>query len=228
MSLSSWLVETAPVLSDQIADATDRAIRTAVQMRGPAIAAAGDQLRAASPRADPARIVDAAVARKAWTLAGTGAVSALPAVLPGPGTVAEIGAALGDISLLTAAHVEIVLLAAHLYGRPLSDHEGRRLDVLMVLGLDTGVVKLKRGGRVEALGAVHGADDLRGTAVDGLATRISARLAIQVTARLARRKAHIILGREIPVLGIGLAATYNLRSTRNLGDSAVRYYRHIA
>jgi hypothetical protein len=38
----------------------------------------------------------------------------------------------------------------------------------------------------------------------------------------------VILGREIPVLGIGLAAGYNLRSTRSLGDTAVRFFRHVA
>jgi len=49
-----------------------------------------------------------------------------------------------------------------------------------------------------------------------------------VTGRLARRRAHIILGREIPLLGIGLAAGYNLRSTRGLGGEAARFFRHIA
>jgi hypothetical protein len=38
----------------------------------------------------------------------------------------------------------------------------------------------------------------------------------------------VILGRAIPVLGLGLAAGYNLLSTRRLGDTAVRYFRHIA
>jgi hypothetical protein len=227
VGITQRLVEAAPLLAEQVAGATDRAIRTAVQLRGPAIAAAGDGLRAAHPGRDPRDLVRSAAAQRSWVLAGTGAASALPAVLPGPGTVAEIGAALGDVSLLTATHVDIILLGAHLYGRPLTDHEGRRLDVLMVLGLDTGVVRLRRGGAVEAMGAVHRADELRGRAADGLARTISARLAIQVTGRLARRRAHIILGREIPVLGIGLAAGYNLRSTRHLGDAAVSYFRHI-
>ena len=70
-------------------------------------------------------------------------------MLPGPGTAAEIGAALGDITLLTAAQVELILLAAHLYGRPLTDQDARLLDVLLVLGLDVGAVKLqpRRRGR---------------------------------------------------------------------------------
>ena len=132
------------------------------------------------------------------------------------------------MTFLTGAQVELVLLAAHLFGRPLSDHDGRLLDVLLVLGIDVGAVKLKRGGVVQAMGASYRPEELGGAREDALAGRVSARLAVQVTGRLARRRAHIILGREIPVLGLGLAAGYNLLSTRRLGDTAVRYFRHIA
>jgi uncharacterized protein (DUF697 family) len=226
MGLSSKLG--LPLLIDRVAAGTDRAIHTVVERRGPAIAATGDRMAAAHPGADPAQLVHTAVNHRSWQLAGTGAVSALPAVMAGPGTVVEIGAALGDVSLLTAAQVELILLAAHLFGRPLTDHDARRLDVLMVLGIDVGVVKLRRGGAVEALGVSYRTDQLRGAAAGGLAATISGRLAIQVTGRLARRRAHVVLGREIPLLGIGLAAGYNMHSTRRLGDTAVRFFRHIA
>ena len=215
-------------LAERLSTTTDRAIRTVVQHRGPAIAASGDALRAASPGADASRLVHEAVQRRSWHLAGTGAASALPAVIPGPGTAAEVGAALGDVTLLTAAQVELVLLAAHLFGRPLSDHDARLLDVFLVLGIDVGAVKLKRGGVVQAMGTSYRPGELRGAPEDALAARISGRLALQVTGRLARRRAHIILGREIPLLGIGLAAGYNMVSTRRLGDTAVRYFRHVA
>lgn len=214
-------------LAERLASTTDRAIRTVVAHRGPAIAVSGDALRAASPGADPGELVEAAVRRRSWHLAGTGAASALPAVLPGPGTMAEVGAALGDVTLLTGAQVELVLLAAHLFGRPLSDHDARLLDVLLVLGIDVGAVKLKRGGVIQAMGASYRPDELRGASEDALAGRVSGRLAVQVTGRLARRRVHVILGREIPIVGLGLAAGYNLLSTRRLGDTAVRYFRHI-
>ena len=93
-------------LAARLASSTDRAIRTVVMHRGPAIAASGDALRAASPGADPGELVAAAVRRRSWHLAGTGAASALPAVLPGPGTAAEVGAALGDVTFLTGAQVD--------------------------------------------------------------------------------------------------------------------------
>jgi hypothetical protein len=215
-------------LSERLATTTDRAIRTVVKHRGGAAAASGESLRAEFPGTDPTRLVHTAFARRSWHLAGTGAASAIPAVVPGPGTIAEISAALGDVALLTAAQVELILVAAHLFDRPLADQDARLLDVLLVLGLDVGAVKLRRGGIVETMGIRYRPGELQGARAETLSAGVSGRLALQVTGRLARRRAHIILGREIPLLGIGLAAGYNLRSTRGLGDEAARFFRHIA
>ena len=46
--------------------------------------------------------------------------------------------------------------------------------------------------------------------------------------KLARRRAYVLLGREVPVIGIGLAAGYNLWSTRKLGKAARAYFHHVA
>jgi hypothetical protein len=160
-------------------------------------------------------------------VAGSGAVSALPAVLPGPGTVAELGAALGDVSYLTVTQVELVLLVAHLYGRDLGEPDARRLDVLVALGVEAGVVELRRDGSVELGGARYRPDQLRGPAATRLAHTVNGRLAAQVAARLARRRAHVVLGRELPLLGIGIAAGYNLWSTRRVGSAAIEYLEHV-
>ena len=155
-------------------------------------------------------------------------MSAMPATLPGIGTAVEVGAALGDASLLTVSQAELVLLIAHLHGRPLADVQGRRLDVFMAMGVEAGVVDLHRSGAVRVMGREYADAELRGEAGSKLAARISRRLAGQVAGRLARRRAHVILGREVPVVGIGLAAGYNLWSTRKLGGAARAYFRHVA
>jgi uncharacterized protein (DUF697 family) len=215
-------------LADRLAGATDAAIALAVERRGPAIARSAERLRAAHPGASAHRLARTAVNDRLRHVAATGAASALPAILPGPGTAAEIGAAIGDVSFLTYAQVELVLLLAHLYGRSLDDHAARRLDVLMAMGVEAGLVRLRRDGSVEVAGQRYSADALRGSAEDRLAQRVNRRLARQVVGRLARRRAHIILGREIPVLGIGLAAGYNAWSTRKLGHAAAEYFEHLA
>jgi len=75
-------------LSERLTTTTDRAIRTVVKHRGPAIAASGDALRATYPGSDPARLLRIAAARRSWHLAGTGAAS-----VPGPGTSAGMALA---------------------------------------------------------------------------------------------------------------------------------------
>ena len=214
-------------VADRLAAATERGIAIVVERRGPAVARAAERLRAERPGAGPEELSRVAIARAARRAAGTGAVSALPAVLPGPGTAVEIGAAIGDASLLTVAQAELALTIAHLHGLPLDDLEARRLDVLMAMGVEAGVVDLRRDGSVRVLGTTYSRDELGRAAGGGLAARVSRRLATQVVARLARRRAHVLLGRELPVLGLGVAAGYNLWSTRTLGRAALRYCRHI-
>jgi uncharacterized protein (DUF697 family) len=216
------------MLADRLVDASDGAIRSVIRRRGPAVVTAVEALRREHPGRSPERLAHAAVTRRAARLAGSGALSALPAMLPGPGTAVEVGAALGDVSLLTAAQVELVLQIAHIYGRPPDDHDARRLDVLMVHGMDVGAVRLRRGGAVEAMGVTYRREELHGTPADALSRLIAGRLAAEVAVRLARRRAHVILGREIPLIGIGVAAGYNLQSTRAIGRGAVRYFEHIA
>jgi len=215
-------------LSERLAGATERAITTVVDKRGNAVVRAAERLRAEHPGASPDELSRIAVARSGRRVAGTGAVSALPATLPGAGSVVEVGAALGDASLLTVAQTELVLLLAHLYGRPVDDVEARRLDVLMAMGVEAGVVDLRRDGTVRVMGTAHRDGELSGEAGAKLAKRISRRLAAQVAAKLARRRAYVLLGREVPVLGVGLAAGYNFWSTRKLGRAARDYFHHVS
>jgi hypothetical protein len=215
-------------LSERLAGATERAIATVVERRGAAVVRAAERLRAEHPGRPPAELARIAVAHSAKRVAGTGAVSALPATIPGAGTVVEVGAALGDASLLTVTQTELVLLLAHLYGRPVTDVEARRLDVLMAMGVEAGVVDLRRNGTIRVMGTIHRDGELSGEAGAKLAKRISRRLAAQVAGKLARRRAYIILGREVPLVGIGLAAGYNLWSTRKLGHAARSYFQHVS
>jgi hypothetical protein len=215
-------------LAERLAGTTERGIATVVERRGPAVVRAAERLRAEHPGSSPAELAKIAVARSGRRVAGSGAVSALPATLPGAGTVVEVGAAIGDASLLTLAQTELVLLLAHLYQRPLDDIDARRLDVLMAMGVEAGVVDLRRDGGIRVMGTTYRDGELSGEAGAQLAKRITRRLAAQVAGKLARRRAYVLLGREVPVLGIGLAAGYNLWSTRKLGKAARDYFHHVA
>lgn len=215
-------------LSRSLTRATEVALQGVIVRRAGAIerSAAGWQRR--HPHLNRSRLARVVAARRAVHVAGTGAVSAVPAILPGPGTTAEVSAALGDLALLTAAQIELVLLIGCFYDRPLADQEARRLDVMMAMGVDSGLVKLTRGGGVKFAGQAIPADQFGAGSIDTLAEQVSRKLATQVATRLARRRAHVIIGREIPLLGIAIAAGYNLWSTRGIGRAAVRYFEHIS
>ena len=215
-------------LSDRLAGTTERAITAVVERRGPAVVRAAERLQAAHPGWSPSEISRHAIAQSSRRVAGTGAVSALPAVIPGFGTVAEVGAAVGDASLLTVAQTELVLLVAHLHGRPITDVEARKLDVLMAMGVEAGVVDLRKNGVVRVMGRIHRDGELADEAGARLARPISRRLAAVVVAKIARRRAYVLLGREVPIVGIGIAAGYNLWSTRRVGHAARRYFNHVS
>ena len=215
-------------LSERLAGATARENTTVLEPSGGAVVRAAERLRAEHPGLSPSELSGVAIARAGRRVAGTGAVSALPATLPGAGTVVELGAALGDASLLTVAQTELVLLLAHLHGRPVTDVDARRLDVLMAMGVEAGVVDLRRNGVVRVMGTTHRDGELSGEAGAKLAKRITRRLAAQVAGKLARRRAYVLLGREVPIVGIGLAAGYNLWSTRKLGNAARAYFHHVS
>jgi hypothetical protein len=226
MGLASNLALDA--LSDRLAGTTERAITAVVERRGPAVARAAERLRAEHPGRSPSEISRHAISQTSKRVAGTGAVSALPAVIPGFGTVAEVGAAVGDASLLTVAQTELVLLVAHLHGRPVADVEARKLDVLLAMGVEAGVVDLRRNGVVRVMGRTHRDGELADEAGARLARPISRRLAAVVVAKIARRRAYVLLGREVPIVGIGIAAGYNLWSTRRVGHAAHRYFQHVS
>lgn len=215
-------------LSERLAGTTERAITTVVERRGPAVVRAAERLRAEHPGRPPSELAHVAIARSGKRSAGTGAVSALPATLPGVGTAVEVGAALGDASLLTVAQTELVLLLGHLYGRPVHDVEARRLDVLMAMGVEAGVVDLRRNGVVRVMGKAYRDGELSGEAGSRVAKPISRRLAAVAVGKLARRRAYVLLGREVPVIGIGIAAGYNFWSTRRVGHAARRYFHHVS
>lgn len=214
-------------LVDRFAVMTERAVELVVARRADSVRARAARLRAVHPHVSRSDLAHRAIVKSGRVLAGSGAVSAIPALLPGPGTAIEVGAAISDISLLTSAQAELILLIAILYGHTLDDQEARRLDVLLVLGMDAGLVKLRRDGSLKIRGTQYTREEIRHAGSTGLAARINRRLAQQVLARVARRRAFVLLGREVPLLGIAVAAGYNHRSTRKIGAAAIRYFEHI-
>ena len=152
-----------------------------------------DRLRAEHPGRAPAELARLAIARTGKHVAGTGAVSALPATIPGRGDRRRRSARRWATRRSSPSpRPSSCCSLAHLYGRPVTDVEARRLDVLMAMGVEAGVVDLRRNGVVRVMGTIHRDGELSGAAgVAGSPGRISRRLAAQVAGKLARRRAYV-------------------------------------
>jgi len=203
--------------ADHLADHTERAIDEVIRMRSGPIARDVDEQRAVSPEKgeDFARSL---VYRRCAVSAASGAVTSLPAVVPGAGSVAGFGLALADSAAQTYAQVTLILAIARAYGLDLDDRAARRADVLAVLGIEAEVVSLQRDGSLK----VHDEN------VDpkALSAGVNRNIASEVVKRVAKRRVRTLLGKELPFgIGVAIGAGSNFRTMRRVGRTAMEYYR---
>ena len=172
---------------------------------------------------EPAALERALIRERARRGGAAGLASGLPSLVVGPGTVLEIAAAFGDAAAVTYAEVSMILAIAHLRGYDLADVESRRLDVLLTLGIEGGVVKIEDGELSSDAGRLDPAvlEDLP----DEIVGRINRRLADRVTMKFARRRAAMIGGRMMPFgIGVAVAGIEDFRSVGSVGKSARAYF----
>lgn len=212
-------------LADRLAGATRTAIEQVVRTRGPAIAADADLFRLEHPELTGASLDRAYIRERARKLGGAGLVTGLPSVVPTIGTAVEIAAAATDAAALTYGQVSLVLGLSHLHGRDVTDLEGRRLDVLMVLGLDAGIVErdeavLKAAGHEIPLSSLSRKD-----LPDAVVGRLNRAVGERVVRRIANRRAKSLLARLLPFgLGVVVAGTTDYRAASSVGKAAQTYF----
>lgn len=210
-------------LSARFANITRGSIDTVVRTRAVAIAADVDVFRLQRRNLAGAPLERAFIRARARRGGATGFVSGLPSVVVGPGTVVEVAAAFADAAAVTYNEVSLILAIAYMRGRDLTDVESRRLDVLLTLGLQAGVVVLKDGEfRSEGQSLdPHGLDDLPEDVVGA----INRELADRVVMKFARHHAAVLAGRLMP-LGIGatMAGVEDFRSVGSVGRAARKFY----
>jgi uncharacterized protein (DUF697 family) len=213
----------ADELAARLADHTEEAIDLVVRTRGAAIQASVEVERLRHPQLTPRELADKLVHEKTKLVAGTGAASALPGAFPGVGSAVEIGAAVADAALLVYNQVAMVLAVACVYGRDLRDFEARKLDVLLAFAMEAGVA-VPAGKTIEVLGERVTLGVLPREAV----ARVNRRIGGEVVKRIGRRRAKVILGREIPLgIGVAIGAGFNYAATRRMGRAAIKYFETI-
>ena len=214
------LSKAADELAMRLADQTEQAIDTVVRLRASAIQAAVEVERLQNPQLSERELAEHLVHEKTKLVATTGAISALPGAFPGAGSAVEIGAAVADAAVLVYNQVAMVLAVACAYGRDLRDFEARKLDVLLIFGMLAGLA-VPAGKTVEVLGERVTLGVLPRETV----AKVNRRIGGEVVKRLGRRRAKVILGREIPFgVGVAIGSGFNYVATRKVGRLAIKYF----
>ena len=151
------------------------------------------------------------ISEKCFWCALVGVISAIPATLPGIGTVIALvlGMAL-DITLFTYLLVNLIIEIAAVYGRDLTGENYYR-EVFWAFLLATGT-----GGLGKSLSRTV-VTQMPKDAFVSLAEKIFISFGLRTTIRST-------LVRIIPFLGLFLAGGLNYRMAKMLGDRAIEYY----
>ena len=175
------------------------------------IAARLKRLRERHPGLSRAELARLITGERAFQCALAGALTALPAILPGVGTlIALFGGAAADITLLTWILSRLVLEVAALYGRDLTG-PGYQKEAFWAFVLAAGA-----GGAGSALSRAAVAQ-LSKEAFSAAAERLLLSLGVRASARST-------LLRLIPLAGLFLAGGINYWLASTVGRRAAAYY----
>jgi hypothetical protein len=215
-------------VAERLAVATEKAVEEIVERRGTSIAADVDVFRLKHPELRGEALDRALIADRRWRCAAMGAVSALPGVVPGAGTTIEVIAAVADALNVTWQQAELALALCHLRGRDVLDTEARRVDVLLVLGIEAGVIQ-REDGRLVADDAEFDLDDLRAAGVPAsIVGRLNRTVGERIVRRVAARRARASIGRLLPLgIGVVIAAGADYLAIRSAGNAGLKYLEWI-
>jgi len=210
-------------VANRFAQVTRTALDTVVRSRAPLIAAEADVFRMLHPDLDQAALERALIRARSRRGGAVGLASGLPSMVVGPGTVVEVAAAFADAGAVTYNEVSLILALSHLRGRDISDIESRRLDVLLAIGIQTGVVEIKDG---MLTSGQHTLDPAKlGELPDDVVGRINRELGDRVAMKFARRRAIALAGRMMPLgIGVAVAGMEDFRSVGSAGSAARTYF----
>lgn len=154
------------------------------------------------------------VKRYATLSAVSGGATALPALLPGVGTVTALtGGLLADVAMILKFEVEMALVLTHLYGGDIYDPKVRE-EAFLLASISTYELKSGRNFFVDVAQA-------QGEAVLKYAPREAGKLLVVALARIATLGIGKGLARAIPLVGIAVGASFNRVLTARVGERII-------
>jgi hypothetical protein len=184
-------------------------------------------LRAGHPRADARDLSKRAVSMTTKRMTGLGVVAALPGVVPGLGTGTQLAVtgttAGGELWVILRNLTAMHLTVAGLYGHDVR-HPDRRDELLIVWGLETGVIipAAEVGKRIGTKVAVKQFNRRVSGAMLG---RINRKLGTTVVTKWGTKRGSVALGRLIPIgVGTAIGGGMNYLAAKSFGTALMRYY----
>ena len=151
--------------------------------------------------------------------AATGALTALPALVPGPGMlVAAVGGTFVDIALMLKHEVEMVLCLAHLHGFDISDARERRACFMLA---SLNVTEIQEGNNFLLDVAVAEMD-----AVLNYTPRQITKLLISLLGKVALKATSRGPIRALPLVGVVVCGVMNRVFTGELGNRCASLFAH--
>jgi hypothetical protein len=188
------------------------------------IALSQDSLRRArlqNPDNEPAALDAAAtdvVRHFSNRTAISGGLAAVPALIPGVGTLAAVaGGALADVGLMLKYEVEMALTLSHLHGFDITRDEERQLAFLLA---SISTYDAKSGGSF-----LVDVAQAEGIALWRYGPREVSKLLLTVLTKLALLQVGKGLARAIPFVGIAVGSSMNKVLTTRVGERLVRELR---
>ncbi|MCP3057887.1 EcsC family protein [Myxococcus sp. K38C18041901] len=145
----------------------------------------------------------------------SGGLAALPALVPGAGTlVAALGGTLADMCFMLKFEVEMALVLSHLHGFDITREDERQLAFLLA-SVSTYDAKKDRN-------AVLDLAETQGVAFWKYAPREASKMLVSVMTKLALLSVSKGLLRALPLVGIAVGSSMNKVLTQRVGDRCVR------
>jgi uncharacterized protein (DUF697 family) len=175
-----------------------------------AFRAAAEQTTGRSDKDRLEQIAERIISDYSTRSAIAGGITAVPTMIPGPGSIlAILGGLAADMTFMLKHEVEMILCLTYLYGYDIRDEKERWLAYVLA-GVRTYEASTGRNYFV----------DLAEAQLDALpryTPRELSKLAVTVMSRVALRSASRVLLRAIPIVGVAVGAAANKLLTSSVG-----------
>ncbi|MGL5849363.1 MAG: hypothetical protein ACRCZD_01165 [Phycicoccus sp.] len=205
-----------------VAQRLNSGLDRATQVSRPALLRHIAQSRRTRPEATPAEIIDVLGRRLTAAVSATGAASGGAAAVPGIGTPAALGLALGDAAGFTGVAAMYVLSLAEIHDVSVTELERRRTLLLGVLLGDAGAKSVQK---VAARTGPHWGRAVANAVPTEAIRQVNRILGHSFITRYGTRQGVLVLGKQVPFgIGAAIGGVGNAAFARMTIRSAKRAY----